>query len=87
MLIFYNKTTANRSNSNLLKISGFCFLLGLITPVIAAYVSLQGYRIHEDQFQPNCVIGITAFIFYGYLTTFFGMPALYLCFFQIRKNE
>ena len=51
-----------------------CFLVGLIVPVVATYLSVQGFMFNRDPEDPYCATGVVSFLFYGYLINLLGVP-------------
>jgi hypothetical protein len=51
-----------------------CFLVGLIVPVVATFLSAPGLAYNFGPDDPKCVTGAAVFIFFGYLVNLIGVP-------------
>ncbi|MBT1705827.1 hypothetical protein [Chryseosolibacter indicus] len=51
-----------------------CFLLGLVVPIVATFLSAQGLVYSFEADSPKCVTGAAVFIFFGYLVNLIGVP-------------
>jgi hypothetical protein len=50
------------------------FLLGLIVPIIATFLSTKGLAYNFGPDDPRCLTGATVFVFFGYLINLVGLP-------------
>jgi hypothetical protein len=55
-----------------------CFLVGLVTPLLATAVSAKGLSIGVPPGEFLCATGAATFLLFGYLLTFFATPILTL---------
>lgn len=53
-----------------------CFLIGLITPIVATIVSVKGLVYNFGPDDPKCATGAAVFLLFGYLVTLTGVPLL-----------
>lgn len=51
-----------------------CFLVGLIVPIVATFLSARGLAYNFGPNDPKCVTGAAVFIFFGYLINLIGVP-------------
>ncbi len=66
------KNRLNRTDFGVAILS--CFLVGLIVPVVATYLSVQGFMYNRGPYDPYCAAGVVSFLFFGYLINLLGVP-------------
>lgn len=82
LLWAYHKSTKVYSKQDFLVVTICCFLVGLITPILAMMVSIYGFKMPDGSPTPYCLTGAVSFIFYGYLISLFGLPITSLLLFK-----
>jgi len=62
-----------------------CFLVGLIVPVVATFLSARGLAYNFGPDDPKCFTGAAVFIFFGYLLNLIGVPLVGIALFPPRR--
>jgi len=63
------------------------FLIGLIVPVVATYLSVQGFMYNRGPEDPYCATGVVSFLFFGYLINLIGCTDGGYCFIATEAGQ
>ena len=63
-----------------------CFLVGLIVPIVATFLSARGLAYKFEPDDPKCVTGAGVFIFFGYLINLIGIPVAGIALFPPKQS-
>lgn len=64
-----------------------CSLLGLVVPILATYLSVQGLMYNFGPGDPKCIIGAGVFLFSGYIINIIGLPIIGIAFFPTKHTK
>jgi len=63
-----------------------CFLLGLIAPIVATFISARALMAGFEPGEPKCITGVAVFLFFGYAINLIGIPVAGLALSLLRKK-
>ncbi len=74
--LMYYKLEKAKTRKKVVLVGLAVFLVGLLTPWLATFVSLYGISHNLPSDAPNSLTGVAVFFFIGYLITLIGTPII-----------